>query len=128
MAAEACLRVRPSWSGGEAADGPAPLKAGKMPCGWRAKCCGCTEAFQASRAGSIPVARLLQSCRMVVRWMPRGVAQSGSAPGWGPGGRRFKSCLPDTRKGLEMGGFWVLWALGGGATGEQLGNKFLMWR
>jgi limonene-1,2-epoxide hydrolase len=24
----------------------------------RAKCCGCTEAFQASRAGSIPVARL----------------------------------------------------------------------
>ena len=26
---------------------------------------------------------------------PRGVAQSGSAPGWGPGGRRFKSCLPD---------------------------------
>ena len=25
----------------------------------------------------------------------RGVAQSGSAPGWGPGGRRFKSCLPD---------------------------------
>jgi hypothetical protein len=29
---------------------------------------------------------------------PRGVAQSGSAPGWGPGGRRFKSCLPDVRK------------------------------
>ena len=28
---------------------------------------------------------------------PRGVAQSGSAPGWGPGGRRFKSCLPDVR-------------------------------
>src|SRR4051794_25525246 len=27
----------------------------------------------------------------------RGVAQSGSAPGWGPGGRRFKSCLPDFR-------------------------------
>ena len=27
---------------------------------------------------------------------PRGVAQSGSAPGWGPGGRRFKSCLPDS--------------------------------
>jgi hypothetical protein len=25
--------------------------------GLRAKCCGCTEAFQASRAGSIPVAR-----------------------------------------------------------------------
>jgi hypothetical protein len=29
--------------------------------------------------------------------MPRGVAQSGSAPGWGPGGRRFKSCLPDEK-------------------------------
>jgi hypothetical protein len=27
----------------------------------RAKCCGCTEAFQASRAGSIPVARSLPS-------------------------------------------------------------------
>src|SRR4051794_22117653 len=26
---------------------------------------------------------------------PRGVAQSGSALGWGPSGRRFKSCLPD---------------------------------
>ena len=25
----------------------------------------------------------------------RGVAQSGSAPGWGPGGRRFKSSRPD---------------------------------
>jgi hypothetical protein len=57
----------------------------------RAKCCGCTEAFQASRAGSIPVARFVG---------PRGVAQSGSAPGWGPGGRRFKSCLPDQRKAL----------------------------
>ena len=30
-----------------------------------------------------------------IRPDPRGVAQSGSAPGWGPGGRRFKSCLPD---------------------------------
>jgi predicted RNase H-like HicB family nuclease len=27
--------------------------------------------------------------------VPRGVAQSGSALGWGPSGRRFKSCLPD---------------------------------
>ena len=36
---------------------------------------------------------------------PRGVAQSGSAPGWGPGGRRFKSCLPDTRKCLLISGF-----------------------
>ena len=29
---------------------------------------------------------------------PRGVAQSGSALGWGPSGRRFKSCLPDLRE------------------------------
>ncbi len=36
---------------------------------------------------------------------PRGVAQSGSAPGWGPGGRRFKSCLPDWRKAPLTRGF-----------------------
>src|SRR3954471_15522402 len=35
----------------------------------------------------------------------RGVAQSGSAPGWGPGGRRFKSCLPDLTKALVIQGF-----------------------
>ena len=28
--------------------------------------------------------------------MEREVAQSGSVPGLGPGGRRFESCLPDT--------------------------------
>jgi hypothetical protein len=62
-------------------------------------------------------------CLMVVSWLPRGVAQSGSAPGWGPGGRRFKSCLPDRRKCLEISGFWVSGTLEGGAPGEQLGNK-----
>jgi hypothetical protein len=31
----------------------------------------------------------------------RGVAQSGSAPDWGSGGRRFKSCLPDQYPYLE---------------------------
>ena len=67
-----------------------------MAGGVRAKCCGCTEAFQASRAGSIPVARL---------HVPRGVAQSGSAPGWGPGGRRFKSCLPDKQRARVNGPF-----------------------
>ena len=36
---------------------------------------------------------------------PRGVAQSGSAPGWGPGGRRFKSCLPDQTEAPLMAGF-----------------------
>ena len=29
----------------------------------------------------------------------RGVAQPGSAPGLGPGGRRFESCRPDIKKG-----------------------------
>ena len=28
----------------------------------------------------------------------RGVAQPGSAPGLGPGGRRFESCRPDFEK------------------------------
>ncbi len=31
--------------------------------------------------------------------MPRGVAQSGSAPGWGPGGRWFESSRPDHTPG-----------------------------
>ena len=31
--------------------------------------------------------------------LQRGVAQSGSAPGLGPGGRRFESCRPDKQKG-----------------------------
>ena len=39
--------------------------------------------------------------------VPRGVAQSGSAPGWGPGGRRFKSCLPDYAKGLQRPAPWL---------------------
>ena len=52
----------------------------------RAKCCGCTEAFQASRAGSIPVARsgrfssgvrCLRSCR---RQGPPGEARAGLGP------------------------------------------------
>jgi hypothetical protein len=92
----------------------------------RAKCCGCTKAFQAFRAGSIPVARFGNRPdhlpRRAGRWRrssvsadgrgnrvmiaaPRGVAQSGSAPGWGPGGRRFKSCLPDVGKAPLRRGF-----------------------
>ena len=31
----------------------------------------------------------------------RGVAQSGSAPRLGRGGRRFKSCLPDHNQGSD---------------------------
>ena len=43
------------------------------------------------------------------RWK-REVAQAGSAPGLGPGGRRFESCLPDkTNKASgESQGFFVL--------------------
>jgi hypothetical protein len=70
----------------------------------RARCCGCTGAFQASRAGSIPVARSESSHGVGSGCWPRGVAQSGSAPGWGPGGRRFKSCLPDRTKNPDTSG------------------------
>ncbi len=39
------------------------------------------------------------------------MAQSGSAPGWGPGGRRFKSCLPDCRGPRSTGALGVsAWA------------------
>ena len=34
--------------------------------------------------------------------LQRGVAQSGSAPGLGPGGRRFESCRPDKQKRLFL--------------------------
>jgi uncharacterized membrane protein YbhN (UPF0104 family) len=51
--------------------------------GLRAKCCGCTEAFQASRAGSIPVARLHGShgeWRSLVAHPAGGRAVAGSNP------------------------------------------------
>ena len=48
----------------------------------RAKCCGCTEAFQASRAGSIPVARLMGhgEWRSLVAHPAGGRAVAGSNP------------------------------------------------
>jgi hypothetical protein len=70
----------------------------------RAKCCGCTEAFQASRAGSIPVARLFShgEWRSLVAHPAGGRAVAGSNPvspitrsldaggrGGGPGARRL---------------------------------------
>ena len=56
---------------------------------------------------------------------PRGVAQSGSAPGWGPGGRRFKSCLPDYRNCLQIASCcsWALTPEGRRGAMEQLWNK-----
>jgi hypothetical protein len=51
---------------------------------WRAKCCGCTEAFQASRAGSIPVARSVRrnhgEWRSLVAHPAGGRAVAGSNP------------------------------------------------
>ena len=43
--------------------------------------------------------------RVAILTRERGVAQSGSAPGWGPGGRRFKSSRPDQRKARKCGPF-----------------------
>ena len=39
-------------------------------------------------------------CTFALAIEKRGVAQSGSAPGLGPGGRRFESCRPDKQKRL----------------------------
>ena len=36
----------------------------------------------------------------------REVEQSGSAPGLGPGGRRFESCRPDTNAKQPKGSAW----------------------
>ena len=93
----------------------APARAVSCEQGVRAKCCGCTEAFQASRAGSIPVAR----------FKPRGVAQSGSAPGWGPGGRRFKSCLPDSPNDPLLQVFLLIGCVAKSSHGVHLGSNFL---
>ena len=55
---------------------------------------GKLSAFQAADMGSIPITRLLYMLDM--RYIPpQGVAQSGSAPVLGTGGRRFKSCHPE---------------------------------
>src|SRR5690349_8125386 len=42
--------------------------------------------------------------RYIRREVSRGVAQPGSAPAWGAGGRRFKSCRPDQLEAPESGG------------------------
>ena len=43
----------------------------------------------------VAVRRLDSNPAIVYNGRFRGVAQSGSAPHWGCGGRRFKSCRPD---------------------------------
>jgi hypothetical protein len=84
-----------SFPGPRAAERPAPTPF--SPSGQtytrtltRAWCNGCTRAFQALSTGSIPVARFGRKLTE-----PRGVAQFGSAFGWGPKGRWFKSSRPD---------------------------------
>src|SRR5215218_1038272 len=62
----------------------------------RAKCCGCTEAFQASRAGSIPVARLRDShgeWRSLVAHPAGGRAVAGSNP-VSPTSENVCFCMP----------------------------------
>ena len=74
------------------------------------------------RTGSIPVLGIInapiaqldrvsdyesEGCRFDSCWMHyREVAQFGRAPGLGPGGRRFESCLPDCslNRKLQDGG------------------------
>ena len=62
---------------------PSPSAVG-LATSWRAKCCGCTEAFQASRAGSIPVARSVRRShgewRSLVAHPAGGRAVAGSNP------------------------------------------------
>ena len=61
----------------------------------RARCQRLHGSLPSSRNGFEPRRPLSRFC--VESSDLRGVAQSGSAPGWGPGGRRFKSCLPDSK-------------------------------
>lgn len=68
-------------------------------------------------AGSTPALtatvfyRLVKNKKVAKTLMNREVAQAGSAPGLGPGGRRFESCLPDHLKKKpqrKLGFFFVL--------------------
>ena len=71
--------------------------------------------------------------------MPRAVAQLGSAPDWGSGGRRFKSCQPDRkalmRRKFHQGfivsadGFllvplWSPWPIPSWRLGAEIGSKW----
>jgi hypothetical protein len=46
------------------------------------------------------------------------------SPGWGPSGRRFKSCLPDQRRALHSAAFEWDSRREKRGFGEQLGNNF----
>ena len=49
-----------------------------------------------------PACSVFQIPRLHVKIERRGVAQPGRAPGSGPGGRRFKSSLPDHQVSLNQ--------------------------
>ena len=49
----------------------------------------------ANQKSTVPVS--VENRKKDKRKAMRGVAQSGSAPGLGPGGRRFESCRPDKK-------------------------------
>ena len=62
----------------------------------RPKCRPLSERLLVSCVKHIPYyPEFNHFCNLVSSASDRGVAQSGSAPHWGCGGRRFKSCRPD---------------------------------
>src|SRR6267142_2535856 len=65
---------------------------GGIPLSHRTHCVGAIRLPTCVVEAAGPIGRLLY-CKSSVR--SRGVAQPGRAPGSGPGGRRFKSSLPD---------------------------------
>ena len=80
------------------------------------------------------VSNTSRSCRSVQIVQPRGrygrIRRSGcchgcchDAPGWGPGGRRFKSCLPDYEKALETRPLAYPSRARLGRGGDQSGNN-----
>ena len=54
------------------------------------------KVYQCIRQLNVQILNFLRSCEEL-ELTKRGVAQPGSAHGWGPCGRRFKSCHPDKR-------------------------------
>ena len=84
----------------------------------RAKCCGCTGAFQALRAGSIPVARFARvdvngEWRSLVAHPAGGRAAAGSNP-----------VSPTTRKARNRGPFAVSGRVPKLGHGDQTGTSF----
>src|SRR5438876_1172950 len=56
------------------------------------------------------------------------VAGEGMDQGWGPGGRRFKSCLPTRQRAREHGPFAYHGGGGSMLLGSNLGSNVLLHR